>query len=132
LKRTPLKRRTALKARKPLARKPTKPKARKPLRAKPRPPASLFSRWVHATQRCAACGRPGPVGDHIKTRGAGGKDANNVWPLCAVPCHTLRHTEGIRSFAERRGLDPLAIARQVWARWESHLEHSPDGSRAEG
>jgi len=64
------------------------------------------------------CGRRDPDPDHIKTRGAGGTDANNVWPLCWVH-HDERHTQGIVTFAKAYQTEPLTIARRLWAKWES-------------
>jgi hypothetical protein len=46
---------------------------------------------------CLSCGDPLSDPDHVKTRGAGGGDAEgNVRPLCRGPgtndCHSRRHT----------------------------------------
>lgn len=42
--------------------------------------------------------------DHIKTRGAGGKEVGNLWPLCAYH-HDERHRLGLTSFEAMYHLD---------------------------
>lgn len=59
---------------------------------------------VKALNRCWLAGHPkhrcrffarrrGIEGDHLKTVGSGGKDENNVWPVCPG-LHDLRHAKG--------------------------------------
>lgn len=49
--------------------------------------------------------------DHIRTRGAGGKEAGNLWPLCRAH-HDERHRRGLRGFAYEYGVQP-----EVWGAW---------------
>jgi len=46
--------------------------------------------------------------DHITTRGAGGKDENNVWILCRKH-HTERHKVGIFYFIKKYNLKTWLI-----------------------
>lgn len=55
--------------------------------------------------------------DHVKTRGAGGGDRGNLVPCCAIH-HRERHTIGIRSFEEKYGFKLAAIAAELAQRYE--------------
>ena len=66
--------------------------------------------WIQAMP-CAACGAIPSECAHVRSRGAGGGWADIV-PLCA-PCHRAQHSEGVATFAARRGLDLDAVARRV-------------------
>lgn len=69
--------------------------------------------------RCCACGSKGQSDPaHLRSRGAGGRDRGNVVPLCR-PCHDAQHTEGIRTFQRRRGLDLVAVAWAIAAQLEA-------------
>lgn len=65
-------------------------------------------------QACYACGRPAPSDPHhVKTRGAMGEE-NTVIPLCRV-CHNQVHSEGVKTFAQRRRLpDLIEVALGYW------------------
>jgi hypothetical protein len=66
--------------------------------------------WWSEMGRC-----DGPVAAcHVKTRGAGGQDAGNLFPACSLH-HHVQHTVGIKTFQEWFGLDLRAIAARVWA-----------------
>lgn len=50
--------------------------------------------------------------DHIRTRGAGGKETGNLWPLCAHH-HDERHLKGIETFEAMYHLDSEKAGRDV-------------------
>ena len=52
-------------------------------------------------QPCVVCGTTyGTVGEHIKTKGAGGRDSvNNVMPICQLH-HNEKGNKGVRHMAE--------------------------------
>lgn len=50
--------------------------------------------------------------DHVRTRGAGGKDAGNCCALCTGH-HSERHTIGIRTFEKRYGVNLEAEAQKI-------------------
>lgn len=54
---------------------------------------------------------------HIKSRGAGGADADNTVPLDRA-MHREQHRIGIQSFQRKHGIDLKAIARALWIRFE--------------
>lgn len=67
------------------------------------------------TLPCCACGAPPPSDPaHVRSRGAGGKDADVV-PLCRKH-HDEQHQHGIQTFQERHGVDLADVARQLAAR----------------
>ncbi len=78
-----------------------------------------FKEWMRANFRCLIAGHdpkiacplvePAQVA-HIKSRGAGGKDVGETVPLCAHH-HLEQHRIGVKSFAEKYGLDLKAAAR---------------------
>jgi hypothetical protein len=51
---------------------------------------------------------------HVKSRGAGGKDAGNMVPMC-MRHHRQQHAVGIKTFQAAYGIDLRAIAARVWA-----------------
>ena len=53
---------------------------------------------------------------HVKTRGAGGRDAGNCFPACDN-AHRQQHIVGIKTFADIWSLDLRAIAEEVWTRY---------------
>jgi 5-methylcytosine-specific restriction endonuclease McrA len=79
-----------------------------------------FLAWVRL-RSCLVCGRP-PVNQaaHVKTRGSGGKDLDNVVPLC-YRCHSEQHTIGIKTFQKRHGLDLERDAQEVTTEWKNEL-----------
>lgn len=78
------------------------------------------ARWVR-TLRCCVCGTRPTVAHHTKTRGAGGK-ADALVPLCTV-CHDAVHTQGVRTFERRMGVDLGEIA--------TRLAHERQGLRTD-
>lgn len=57
---------------------------------------------------------------HVKSRGAGGADRNNLVPLCHFH-HMQQHYLGIRSFQARYGMDLKVIARQLTTVYEAEV-----------
>lgn len=125
MKRTPLVRRTALKARKPLARSgPPKRKTRiapvNPNRAAARLErdfgSEAFRAWVRGLG-CSvpSCGSADVELAHARSRGAGG-DWTMIAPLCHAH-HQLAHTIGQRTFEARFGFELLDVAAAVHLRW---------------
>ncbi len=79
-----------------------------------------FRAWLR-TQRCCVPGcRSGAGGRihaaHVRSRGAGGADPNNLVPLCAVH-HAYQHTIGAKAFAARVGVDLKREAKTYWHAW---------------
>lgn len=122
------------KPRKPIRRSRVRQKAGKPKRfAKRRDPEYLA--WIR-TQDCHMFGRPGSQGcyywmgefhgggrdrmtvepAHIKTRGAGGDDRNNVVPLC--PAHHDEQEGKIAAFERKYGVDLRKLAQQYTERYD--------------
>jgi hypothetical protein len=60
---------------------------------------------------------------HVKTRGAGGGDRNNVIPLCRLH-HARQHRIGIRSFAIEHGLDLPAFAVRITNDYDATKEQA--------
>lgn len=58
---------------------------------------------------------------HVKSRGAGGPDAENLVPLCRAH-HTEAHTVGITEFQLRYNLDLKSIARYVYRTYLDQLQ----------
>ena len=119
MKRTPLKRKTALKAR---------GKSRFPKRRAPK-----YVAWIRK-QSCSMLGKIvnnyyhvclGPVeAAHLKSRGAGGGDRENCLSLCSFS-HGTQHTIGLKSWAAlyRMTVEDLkAIARALDARYRRERE----------
>ena len=50
---------------------------------------------------------------HVKSRGAGGKDPENIVPLCAYH-HRVGHQNGWKTFAKRYDIDLTSEAARVW------------------
>jgi len=65
-------------------------------------PDWVYRRWIRE-QPCLICGAPAEPA-HVKSRGAGGADLDNIVPLCRRH-HQEQHQSGIRSFATRYGVD---------------------------
>ena len=55
---------------------------------------------------------------HIRTRGAGGMDRDNVVPMCAL-AHDQQHALGIPAFEIRWGVDLKDIAHRLTAQYEA-------------
>lgn len=55
---------------------------------------------------------------HVKSRGAGGADRNNVVPLCWL-AHQSQHLLGLAAFEQRWDVSLRAIARQLTAAYEA-------------
>ena len=113
MKRSPLQRKTRLKARNPKRRQ------------------ALFVRHFHSTgyvtfvhqQDCVVQGRRageacwGPIqAAHTHSRGAGGT-YEDVVPICAKH-HATQHQVGIASFARYFAVDLKAAAAQTWAQYQ--------------
>ena len=68
-----------------------------------------------ASQPCVVCRTYGMTqrsktqADHVRTRGAGGGERGNLWPLCARH-HDERHRLGLKSFQYEYALDAKEIA----------------------
>jgi Putative HNHc nuclease len=59
--------------------------------------------------------------DHIKTRGAGGKDLGGVWPLCRTH-HSERHAIGLKSFEEKYDTRAWFMASLLYAAYLEQWE----------
>lgn len=58
--------------------------------------------------------------DHIQTRGAGGYDQANLIPLCRKH-HQMRHDQGVKTFAQRYGVDLKQSAKDYWRIYQDEL-----------
>lgn len=117
VKRTPLTRKTPLKASKPV--NPINRKRRKANFARAyNSPA--FVRWISRLP-CYACNYAGPSprqAAHSVTGGMGRKaDACTVLPLCGV-CHSRQHTLGLLAIGMTRET-AKAAAETTWRNWEA-------------
>lgn len=106
MKRSPLKRKKRIRS--------VNPERRAERRAETDGPCADLARslpclvWSNGRSLCVGPTEP----DHVRARGAGGKDAGNVVPLCSGH-HSERHTIGIRTFERRYGIDLEAEARKI-------------------
>lgn len=109
MKRTPLTRKTRLKAK-------TKLKARRVSKrfANRRHPA--FAAWVRSGLCLIGeqCFGTGVEACHVTSRGAGGDDLGNLVPMCRAH-HREQHQIGIRSFERKYGVDLKAHAKHLAA-----------------
>lgn len=106
---------------KPRRRAKRRPKGLTRTRMKKRPNQVVRDRerMKHcASLPCLACLMTGrrqesrTQADHIRTRGAGGKEVENLWPLCALH-HDERHRVGLRTFETMYHLDSGWAGKQV-------------------
>jgi len=68
------------------------------------------------TLPCCVCEAPAPSDPaHVRSRGAGGRDRENVVPLCREH-HVEQHSAGIETFGSRYGVDLSEIAVETWSR----------------
>jgi hypothetical protein len=67
---------------------------------------------------CAVCSRVPADPAHVRSRGAGGADADCV-PLCRR-CHSAQHSEGIKTFQERRGINLELVAAEIASAIKQH------------
>lgn len=92
---------------------PRAKKPRKPLTSKGGPERDTARMVYVGTLPCVACESVGLIqrsrsqADHIRSRGAGGKEVGNLWPLCAKH-HDERHIKGLRRFAYEYDVIPQA------------------------
>jgi hypothetical protein len=61
---------------------------------------------------------------HVKTRGSGGADRNNVVPLCRWH-HVAQHNMGIRSFEKWWRVNLKEIAHRLTAEYVKECEPCP-------
>lgn len=117
MKRTPLTRKTPLKASKPV--NPINSERRKKNHARAYA-SPAFLAFIHRCP-CYACGYAGPSprqAAHSVTGGMGRKaDANTCLPLCGV-CHSRQHTQGWLAIGMTRET-AKAAADQTWRNWEA-------------
>jgi hypothetical protein len=74
-----------------------------------------FAEYIRE-QWCCCCGAPGSDPHHVKSRGAGGQDENNLVPLCRT-CHTSVHTRGRATFEKFLGFSLTDLATEYWERY---------------
>lgn len=107
-------------------------KARQPLRAKKRMKrynakrgGHKFPKLVDEARRafvrtfpCAPCLSTGATQEtptqacHLKSRGAGGPDAGNLWPGCARH-HIEQHVDGVVTFQKRHRLNLARVCERI-------------------
>lgn len=102
-----MKRGGPLKRRKPLRKR--NPERRARLYAEQYGPQAELAR----TLPCCVCGKPGPSDpDHVRTKGAGGKDRGNIVPLCRRH-HDEKGCKGIGWIQQTYGVDLWVVAREL-------------------
>ncbi len=97
--------------------------ARAEVRPVPKPQRPIeweFRAWLR-TQRCclSICRSSGAIrthAAHVRSRGAGGADRNNLVPLCAVH-HAQQHAIGTKAFVARLHVDLAREAKKYWRAW---------------
>jgi hypothetical protein len=67
---------------------------------------------------CCVCSRRPADPAHIVSRGAGGRPDQCV-PLCRR-CHSAQHSEGIKTFQERRGINLELVAAEIASAIKQH------------
>ncbi len=93
-------------------------------RAKPKKlvPNIKLRRFIES-KPCVVCGkdiRAGVVSaHHLKTRGTGGHDENNLVPVHWFGCHTYAHTKGVDSLSDELNIDLRAYAIQLTKEFNS-------------
>ena len=126
MRRTPLARRKPL----PRATKPMKRSRLNPINRERRAKlhevqfgaGDAYANWLRSLG-CVVCGRGSAGCHHVKSRGAGGKESDQV-PLCA-PCHHLVHHVGAETFPQRYGIDLRMEADRLWLRWRAFVAQPP-------
>lgn len=114
MKRTPLHRKTRLKA----GTKRLKVRRRSKRFAARRDPA--YATWVRSGLCLIGdqCFGTGVDACHVKSRGAGGDDRGNLIPLCRSH-HREQHQIGLRSFERKYGVDLMAHAQHLATVYQS-------------
>lgn len=118
MKRTPLRRRTPLRAKKDLARK------RWSHRPDPEKKVARFARQFGSRERlewlkgfpCVSCGGRATDASHV--RHGPTKTASEMVPQCHR-CHMELHSVGIGTFQRRHGIDLAAVAASFAERWRA-------------
>lgn len=77
-------------------------------------PCALQGKTGH---RCYYVPERGREAHHVRSVGAGGKDAGNVVALCSLH-HDLVHSRGGAEVHRRYGVDLAAVARGTWRQYE--------------
>lgn len=85
-----------------------------------------FRAWLR-TQRCCVPGCRSSVAirvhaAHVRSRGAGGADPNNLVPLCALH-HAEQHTIGTKAFEARARINLTRDAKKYWRAWRILVTH---------
>lgn len=83
-----------------------------------RQPCILRSRPDH---RCAWSQDRQPEAHHVKSVGAGGRDAEDTVPVCHV-AHDALHSMGPETFERRHNVSLTTLARDWWIRYRSSQE----------
>ncbi len=77
-----------------------------------------FRAWLRSQPCCIpGCQRSGRThAAHVRSRGAGGADPNNLVPLCARH-HAEQHARGMVTFQARAHVNLAGEARKYWRAW---------------
>lgn len=126
MRRSGIRRKTPLKAAKPVTGTPVAPKPRKPLRAKPRKASEReriygpkgFQDWLHKLP-CVCCGHRGSIHAHHTENGGMGRKADwtTLVPVCAAH-HRMIHDIGQKRVAAMYGRVWEIEAGRVQEAWE--------------
>ena len=117
-----MKRHSPLERRTPIERRARLPYQNRERRASTRAKAFGPQSELCRTLPCAACGDPPPSDPaHVRSRGAGGQDLDNVVPLCRAD-HIRQHAHGwsrVLPDARRIALDIGRLVREIDASSEA-------------
>lgn len=73
-----------------------------------------YQRWIRR-HKCLICGRQPVDGAHVKTKGSGGDDVDNMVPLCRE--HHQKQEGRNKAFNQRYNIDLRAVAKEFGDRW---------------
>lgn len=89
-----------------------------------------FRKWITELRFCVACGRWGVMHSdgkrylhphHVRSRGAGGVDAENLIPLCFI-CHAETHQIGLPRWEAKRKINAEKTAKVLFDLFTSGME----------
>lgn len=81
-----------------------------------------YVNWLR-DRACVACGTWPTEPHHIRSRGAGGRESDQV-PLCRG-CHDSGHGMGWKTWQARTGVDLRWEADGLWGRWLTFAAERP-------
>lgn len=85
-----------------------------------------YQAWIRQ-KPCIICGTSPVDVAHVKTKGSGGDDMDNVVPLCSGPSghHAEQHSIGILTFQKKHRIVLSATAKRFGRRWRKENSTLP-------